>query len=359
MKSRIQKIRILNQYDVLVGVDLIQKLDEFIEFEKYSKVFVITDSNLEKFHLETIKKSTKVKIEKIVFQPGEENKNIETTQQIWNELLRLGADRKSLVINLGGGVLGDLGGFAASTYMRGISFFQIPTTLLAQVDASIGGKVGINFHGVKNLVGSFNQPIGVICDISTLKTLPDREFAEGFGEVIKHGLIFDKKYFEFVTSKKPREFSEEELLEIVAGSCKIKANIVGSDEKEEEKRKLLNFGHTIGHAIEAVSLKTENPILHGEAIGLGMVAEGYISMKLGLITADDLEIIKSSLVKAGLLVKYESKNIEELIEKTKSDKKTESGVVKWTLLQSLGEAIINQGVTESLVKESLKYLQSA
>src|SRR3989344_3985166 len=230
-----KRIKVLNQYDVIIGLDLLQNLNSLFDFSKYSKIIIITDSNIDRIYSEKIGLGKEV--EKIVINPGEENKNFETVQEIWKQLQRIGSDRKSLVINLGGGVVGDMGGFAASTYMRGIDFLQIPTTLLAQVDASIGGKVGVNFNGIKNLIGSFNQPIGVVCDILLLKTLPDREFIEGFGEIIKHGVIADKEYFNLVTSKNPREFSDEELVEIVEKSCRIKKKIIEEDVLEKNIRR--------------------------------------------------------------------------------------------------------------------------
>lgn len=356
MDEKIHKINILGEYDVVIGKGLLKNLNTLFDFSKYSKIFIITDSNLEKLWFETIKHSLGIEVEKIVVNPGEENKNIETIQEIWKELHSLGADRKSLVINLGGGVIGDTGGFAASTYMRGIDFLQIPTTLLAQVDASIGGKVGINFNGVKNLIGNFNQPIGVICDIALLKTLPDREFIEGFGEVIKHGVIADKEYFNFVTSKKPREFSDEELVEIVVGSCKIKAEIIGSDEKEAGKRKLVNFGHTIGHAIEALSLETENPLLHGDAISIGMVAEAEISSRMGMLSEKELEVLKEKVSFIGLPTKVPKFEITDILRFIQSDKKAEKGEVKWTLLKNIGEAVFDQTVEEESIVKVLKEL---
>ncbi|MDP3733440.1 MAG: 3-dehydroquinate synthase family protein, partial [Candidatus Daviesbacteria bacterium] len=237
--------------DIFVGLDLIPKLSHLVNFKKYSKIFIITDTVVGKHYLSAIKKSFP-KAKQIIIDPGEKAKNIETVKKIWQKLLFAGCDRKSIVLNVGGGVTGDIGGFAAATYMRGIDFIQIPTTLLAQADASVGGKVAVNFAKVKNLIGSFNQPIAVFCDINFLSTLPDREFISGFAEVIKHGIIADKKYFDFVTSKKPKDFTKQELIKIILGSIKIKAAIVNKDEKETGQRRLLNFGHTIGHAIEAL-----------------------------------------------------------------------------------------------------------
>ena len=340
-----KKIRVLNCYDIFVGSALIPKISHLVNTEKYSGIIIITDSVVEKHCFPEFKKSFP-KVEKIVISPGERAKNIETVKKIWQKLLTYGCDRKSLIINLGGGIILDIGGFAAATYMRGVDFIQIPTTLLSQVDASIGGKVAVNFAGVKNLIGSFNQPVAVFCDINFLSTLPDREFISGFAEVIKHGLIANKKYFDFVTSKKPREFSKKDLVEIILGSVKIKAAIVNEDEKEAGQRRLLNFGHTIGHAIEALSQDTDSPLLHGEAISIGMVVEAKIS-------GVGVSKIKKALANAGLPVDLPDFPREAVLAKIKTDKKSEKGKINWTLITGIGKAVINQPVNSQTIKKAL------
>lgn len=334
------------KYKVFIGEGLLQDLDAIIDTKVFSKVIVITD--------EKIPSEILSQYEKIVVPSGESNKNIETVQVIWKKLLELKADRKTLVINLGGGVIGDMGGFAAATYMRGIKFLQVPTTLLSTVDASVGGKVGIDFEGIKNLIGSFNQPIGVVVDINTFKSLPDREFISGFGEIIKHGIIADKEYFNLVTSKKPKEFSDEELIKIIRRSVEIKSQIVSNDEKESGQRKLLNFGHTIGHALESASLQTSNPLLHGEAVSLGMITEAKISQLKNLLSENDFQIIKKSLENSMLPIKAEIKNKDEILNLLSKDKKAESGKVNWTLVKNIGEAIFDQQVDGDLVLQSLE-----
>ncbi len=351
------KIPILNLYNVFIGENLLGEIKDLINFSKYSKLIVVTDTNLEKLWLKKLEQSIG-EVEEIIISSGEDHKNIETVQKIWKTLLELNADRKSLVINLGGGVIGDLGGFAASTYMRGIDFLQIPTTLLAQVDASIGGKVGINFVGVKNLIGSFNQPIGVICDVSFLETLPEREFIEGFGEIIKHGIIADKNYFEFITSKKPKNFSKKELVKIIKRSCEIKKEIIEKDVTEQNIRSLVNFGHTIGHALESLSLETDNPLLHGEAVSLGMIVESKISQLKGLLSEEDLKAILKSLENVGLPTKTKIMDYEKILEKIKSDKKSQKGVVKWTLISGIGKAITYQSVSDEVVLKALNLIRS-
>lgn len=323
----------------------------------YSKIVVITDTNVKKL-LKNILNHLPYNVYIIIIPAGERVKSIKYVSKIWEEMLRLGCDRKSLIVNFGGGAVLDVGGFAASTYMRGIDFLNIPTTLLAQVDASIGGKTGIDFAGIKNLIGTFNQPKAVIIDIQTLATLPKREFISGFAEIMKHGLSRDRKYFEKVTSKHPLEFSQDELIDIIQRSCEIKAEIVEADETENGLRKLLNFGHTIGHAIEALSLETNRPLLHGEAVGIGMLAEAKISRLLDMISASELEQIKQSLQNAGLPISFEHIQIDKVTEKMQSDKKNEKGKVNFTLLEGIGKAVYDQNVSKNVIIEAIKYIQN-
>lgn len=347
------KIRVLNTYDVLVGTKILDKLGELVISKDYSKIFVITTPVIADLHFGKIKEIIP-NAEKIILDINESKKNIETVAEIWTKLFSAGCDRKSLVIILGGGVLGDVAGFASSTFMRGIPFIQIPTTLLSQVDSSVGGKNGINFKEVKNLIGTFDQPIAVFCEINFLSTLPDRTFIEGFGEIIKHGIVADKTYFDFVTSKKPKEFNSEELSKIIIESINIKAKIVNDDEKEKGTRKLINFGHTIGHGIEALSQNTNHPLFHGEAISIGMIVEAKISMLLGLISEVEVNHIKEALSYAGLPTNLPDISIEDLIEKINSDKKIEAGSIKWTLIENIGKGIINQEVDEKIIVTALK-----
>lgn len=350
------KIRILNQYDILICPGAVHKLSAIIDFKKYSNVFVITDETVNKYWFQKIARIFPKSCKKIILPPGEQSKTTENVQKIWQELLLSGCDRKALVINLGGGVIGDLGGFAASTYMRGVDFLQIPTTLTGQVDSAIGGKVGINFAGVKNLIGTFNQPVAVVCDIDFLSTLHSRELVAGFAEVIKHGLIADKNYFEFVTSKKPIDFNKQDLAEIVLNSIRIKSNIVNQDEKEEDSRKLLNYGHTVGHAIESLSLETPKPLHHGEAIAIGMLAESIMSNSLKIISSTQLQTIRQCLINAGLPISIKGIDVSKIISKMYSDKKNEKGKINFTLLHGIGNAIINQNVPDTLITQALKQI---
>src|SRR3990167_9384739 len=289
-----------------IGKNLLEKINQLFDFSQFSKIAVLTDQNIPKLLINKIEKSLNKEIIKIVIPAGEKEKNIETVKKIWEIMFQNGFDRRSLLINLGGGVVCDMGGFAAATFMRGIDFLNIPTTLLAQVDASVGGKTGIDFQGIKNGIGVFKDPVGVVIDVDTLKTLPKRELISAFGEIIKHGVISGREYFDFITSKKPGEFSQKELIKIIKQSIKIKSNIVKKDPKEKDLRKVLNFGHTIGHAVESLSWKTDRPLLHGEAVAIGMIAESNLAClcqpthnRRGCTA----ELIKLAVAKAGLPMK--------------------------------------------------------
>ncbi len=351
-----KKLNILTQYDILIGQGLVENLQQYFDLGKYSKIIVVTDTNLVSLAKQKLTKIIDAE-SFIVLQPGEYYKTLENLEKIWKEMQRLKIDRKSLVINFGGGVIGDMGGFAASTYMRGVDFLQIPTTTLSQVDASIGGKLGIDFGGVKNLIGLFNQPIGVVIDVDTLDTLPEREFIAGFGEIIKHGIIENKEYFEAVTCKHPRDFSKDELEEIIYKSCQIKKKIIEADITEKNTRRLVNFGHTIGHAVESLSLERDKPFLHGEAVSIGMVAESKISLLKGILKQSELESIIKALKSADLPVSFKNFEIEEIMGKIKSDKKSEKGVVYFTLIPEIGKAITGQEVAEDILLKALQFIQ--
>ncbi len=339
-------------YPISIGVGLLEQINSLIDITKHSKAVVVTDRNIPSSLVKNLQSALPITNTVVVLDSGEQNKDLDNVKEVLKVLKDSGCDRNSLIINLGGGVISDIGGFAASIFMRGIDFVQIPTTLLAQVDASVGGKVGINFLGIKNLIGTFQQPVAVIIDIDILSTLPQREFISGFAEIIKHGLIADKKYFRIVTAKKPQDFSKLELIEIIQKSCQIKIDIVTEDEKEDGIRKLLNFGHTIGHAVEAISLQTDKPLLHGEAISIGMFVEGQISKLLGLLSDEENKIIEQSLIKAGLPTTLVVP-VDEVLEKMKSDKKNIKGETKFTLLEGIGKAVINKTVDESVIRKAL------
>lgn len=340
-------------YLITVGGGTIALVRELLELDKYSSVFIVTDKNVRDPWLDKLLSALSSPAQSITLEPGEQAKTIGSIEAIWKAMQASGCDRKSIVLTLGGGVVGDMGGFAASTYMRGIAFAHIPTTTLAQIDSSVGGKTGINFGNTKNLIGTFNQPIGVLIDTDTLSTLPKREYLSGFAEMIKHGLIRDLEYLALLTEKPPLEYSSEELAVLIATSNRIKAEIVESDETEGGERKILNFGHTIGHAIEAVSLATSNPLLHGEAVSIGMVVEAAIAQSLGYITVKDVEYIERLLVNTGLPVRIPNINTQAVFKKLRSDKKNVGGTVYYSLLENLGHANYNVTVDEKIVSELL------
>jgi len=337
-----------------IGINLLQKINHLFDFSKFSKITVLTDENIPKSLIKKIEKSLNRKLIKIIIPAGEKEKNIETVKVIWKKMFEEELDRKSLLINLGGGVITDIGGFAASTFMRGIDFLNIPTTLLAQVDAGVGGKTGINFMGIKNGIGIFKDQIGTIIDIETLKTLPKRELIAAFGEIIKHGVISGREHFNLITSKKPEKFSQKELIKIIKQSIKIKSEIVKKDPNEKELRKVLNFGHTIGHAIESLSWSSNKPLVHGEAVAIGMITEARLSNFLGILSKNNLNKIEKLIIGACLPIKIKNIKSEDIIKMILIDKKNSSGKINWSLPEKIGKVLINVNVQKNLVTKAVE-----
>jgi 3-dehydroquinate synthase len=337
---------------------LIEKLPNLLSVDRYSSIVVVADSGASKARERVCAALSVAPSHTLSIKGGEGQKNVEELIHLWEFFVEQKLDRKSLVITIGGGATSDLVGFAAGTYMRGIAFLHVPTTLLAQVDASIGGKAGINFQGVKNLLGSIGQPIGVVIDIDTLSTLPERELRSGFAEVVKHGLIADRSYFDKVTSQVCTSWSPDERVAIVHRSCEIKKAVVESDETEQGPRKTLNFGHSIGHAVESFALAHGPALTHGEAISIGMYGEAYISHRIGKISAADLATIDQGLQAAGLPTRLpQAIPTSELRTLIARDKKNVGGQVKWTLLEKIGSAIFDVTVPEELILEVLSAIQ--
>lgn len=341
-------------YTIFIGGGSLAKIAGLYDVGRYPKLFIVTDDNVGPLFLDKLVAELPGTPASIVLPSGEKHKDIGTVQKIWTALHAAGCDRKSLVINLGGGVTCDLGGFAAATYMRGIDFINIPTTLLAQVDASIGGKTGFNFGGVKNLIGSFDQPRAVVIDPQTLSKLPTREFIAGFGEIVKHGLVADAGYFNDIAVCSPQRLTASELENIIAKSCRIKQQIIQSDVNEAAARRLVNFGHTVGHALEALSLETDKPLLHGEAVSVGMLAEARISEYLGKLTAEDIDKLEKALTRIGLPTRVTNFGVENILARMQSDKKNENGTTNFTLLSSIGQAEYNQTVDRAMVVKAVK-----
>jgi 3-dehydroquinate synthase len=342
-----------HRYSILIGTGLLEQLGLHIDLQQFSKVFVVTDRNMKQDWLPRLEAHLPEGHDFIVLPTGEQAKSLETVKTIWTAMVKAKCDRSSLVVILGGGVVGDMGAFAASTYMRGVPFVQIPSTLLAQVDSSIGGKTGFDFEGLKNFIGTFAQPIAVVIDTNLLETLPERELTAGFAEMFKHGLIKDVHYFQALGRKKPTAYSKDELADLISTSTRIKAAIVEQDENEIGDRKLLNFGHTVGHAVEALSWQSDYPLLHGEAVAIGMVVEADISREKGFLLDSDVVMITEALRAAGLPVHVPHLPAEYILEKMYRDKKNEHGHINCTLLGSIGAGLFNQVVEPVMIIRAL------
>ena len=336
-------------YDIVFSTDFDGLLKELeAQNIKERKVCVVTDSHVSPLYGEEIMGILEGHCKKNVlfsFPAGEESKTLSTVKDIYTFLIKEKFDRKDLLIALGGGVTGDITGFAAATYLRGIDFIQIPTSLIAQSDSSIGGKTGVDFDGFKNMVGAFYMPRLVYMNVSVLKTLDDRQFFSGFAEVMKHGLIKDGVFYEWLLENMYEicDRDTDTLLEMIERSCKIKKLVVEKDPSEKGERALLNFGHTIGHAIE----KAQNfTLTHGECVALGAGAAAFISWKHELLSKDEYYEIRDMFVPFNLPISIENINPEEILQLTKSDKKVEGDFVKFILLKKVGKAIIDKTVTD-------------
>ncbi len=337
---------------------LIQSLEKsFFESLKYSKVAVLVDENTKRDCYPILKNFLPENHMLIEIQSGEENKNLQTCGYIWEALTKARFDRKGIVFNLGGGVIGDMGGFCASTYKRGIDFIQIPTTLLSQVDASVGGKLGIDFQGFKNHIGLFRNPNNVLIDTQFLKTLPERELRSGFAEVIKHCLIADVDYWQKITKN---DLQNQDWTEITAHSIQVKYDVVSQDPTEKGLRKILNFGHTIGHAIETVYM--ENPdierLLHGEAIAIGMICEAFISVQKALITTSACEAIQGYILKIYGKTPIETDFMDIILENTLQDKKNTGSTINASLLEGIGKCGFDIPINANEIRESILYYNS-
>lgn len=329
-------------------------LVDIIEKGNYSKVFVFTDANTSELCLPVFREMMDdfAEFDLIETDPGEENKNIDFCIGIWKTLLDFGADRKCLMINLGGGVITDMGGFIASTYKRGVDFINIPTTLLSQVDASVGGKTGIDIDNVKNMVGTFSLPQAVFIESRFLETLPERETLSGFAEMIKHGLIADSHYYQQLKAGNFRKPSAEAVLR----SVEIKNEVVLADPHEKNLRKILNYGHTIGHAVESYALNHgEQPLTHGEAIAIGMICEAFLSHRNNELTEDELEDIKKYLTSIYPAYTIDPTSFDALLKLMDSDKKNEHGQLLFSLLSGIGKCEYNCKVNKCDILDSLEY----
>lgn len=344
-------------YNIVIEKDFGKLAESFNELKVTGrKICIVTDSNVGPLYAEAVKEELQKTGNEVfiyTFEAGEANKNLDTVEDVYEFLIKNHFDRKDMLAALGGGVVGDLTGFTAATYLRGISFIQIPTSLLAQVDSSIGGKTGVDFRAYKNMVGAFHQPKLVYMNMATLLSLDNRLFNSGFGEIIKHGLIKDKAYYEWLkTNEKAitaREYSA--LEQMIAGSCQVKRNVVELDPTEKGDRALLNFGHTLGHAIEKLM---NFQLYHGECVVLGMIAALKISLNYGNITEAEYAEAVDMFKQYGFPVTVTGITVEDVVLVSKSDKKMDAGKIKFILLNEVGNAYIDTTVTDEEMKEALK-----
>ena len=346
-------------YKVLFSDEAYSALHSLIRTKSYSSIFFLVDTNTEvdclplflKHFLE-LEDSGIIKI-----KAGEKNKHLRTCQKVWQQLSDLGADRKSLLINLGGGVITDLGGFVAAAFKRGIDFVNVPTTLLSMVDASVGGKTGVDLGGLKNQIGVITHPKMVVIDVQYLNTLPEKEYRSGYAEMLKHGIIRDKNYFEELSKYKP--LNKNYIEEYIYHSVSIKNAVVTQDLYETNIRKILNFGHTLGHAIETHCLNNthKTTLLHGEAIAIGMITEAYLATKLCGLNPEVANKIKNAFLGIFEKVNFSKNDLNSISDLLIYDKKNSHGKVKFVLLQELGKPLIDVEVPSDNLLDAFKFYQ--
>lgn len=336
---------------------LVKELSELSN--RHRKICIVTDSNVEKYYASELRELLLGSFDNVflfVFQAGEEQKNLSTVGNLYEFLIQNKFERKDLLLALGGGVVGDLTGFTAATYLRGINFIQVPTSLLAMVDSSIGGKTGVDYLEYKNMVGAFYQPKLVYVNINTLQTLPENQYYAAMGEILKHGLIQDADYYEWLINNLAEIYLKETnvLEEMVLRSMQIKKAVVEEDPKEKGIRAILNFGHTIGHAIE--SLK-HFKMLHGECVALGMLASAYISWKRNYIEKEEFFEIRDMFVGFHLPISLDDLKTEDILEVMKNDKKVDNGKIKFILLKEVGNAVVDTSVTQEEMADAINYIK--
>jgi 3-dehydroquinate synthase len=316
----------------------------------FSKLVVLTDTNTQSQCLPIVSAVLPKNTIFISVRPGEIHKNLESCSQIWAEMTEAALDRKALMLNLGGGVVTDMGGFCASIYKRGIRFINMPTTLLSQVDASVGGKLGVDFQGLKNHLGVFNEPKTVIIAPEFLSTLPQAELRSGYAEIVKHGLIRDKAYFQKLKSE---NWESQDWESLINHSVGIKKAVVEADPKEAGLRKILNFGHTVGHAFESYFLDTSNHLLHGEAIALGMICEGFLSFQKVGFSYEELDQLTKTMLQIYGKVEFSVSELDPILDLCLQDKKNEGSTLMFSLLTSIGDCTYNIPVSREEIREAI------
>jgi 3-dehydroquinate synthase len=347
-------------YPIHIGADLLGDARLYSPHVNGKRVAVVSNEVVAPLYLDRVRQALAqagAQSVPVLIDDGEQAKSWQVLDRVMDALLAARLGRDSLIVALGGGVVGDLAGFAAAVYQRGIPFIQAPTTLLAQVDSSVGGKTAINHARGKNMVGAFHQPLAVIADVATLDTLPDRELRAGVAEVIKHGFILDPAFVVWLEANIEKLLARERaaLEHAVRRSCELKAQVVAADERETGLRALLNFGHTFGHAIEAGAGYGE--WLHGEAVGTGMLMAAELSARAGTLRREDAERVKALIARAGLPLRGPKLAIERYLELIQVDKKAAAGKVRFVLLDGIGRATLRGDLDERLVRESIGALQ--
>ena len=342
-----------NSYPIIIKKDSLKEAGKYIVPKlQGDKIAILTDENVDKYYGDILLNAVSemgIEVFKILIKPGEESKNIDSALYVYQELLKHEFSRKDLLITLGGGVIGDLGGYCVSTYLRGVDFYQIPTSLLAQIDSSVGGKVAIDLPYGKNLVGAFYQPKGVLIDESTLKTLEEKYFIDGMAEAIKYGTIFSEEFFSYLEEE---DFTLEgikkgvSMAKVIYDCCNFKRVVVEEDEKEQGRRALLNFGHTIGHSIEKV--QEYKGYSHGEAVAIGMRAIAKSGEALGITKSNTAERLEKLLKKAGLPTKFPVEIFDEVVKGIGLDKKAQGKNIKLIFLKEVGNAIIKEENKDNL-----------
>lgn len=331
------------------------QLNQFMTEKSFSKIFILVDENTHEYCLPIFlgNLETDLAFEILEIEAGEEMKNIQTANQLWEILTEMQADRKALIINLGGGVITDMGGFVASTYKRGIQFINIPTTLLSMCDASIGGKTGIDLMHYKNMVGTFSFPEQIYIYPRFLDTLPAKELKSGFAEMLKHGLIADKRHWEDLIQL--QHLDSVGIEPFIPQSMEIKQEVVNADFQEKNVRKTLNFGHTIGHAIESLSLASQSPILHGEAVALGMICESHLSYLEGLISKEEADLIMGNIQRYFCFIDLSEFKDEDIFSLLLNDKKNTDAKINFSLLSGIGSCIFDYQCSTKNIQKALDF----
>jgi len=346
----------MNKQPVIICKDINLELQQLLEKNPADRLFLLTDEHTHSLCKKLIAKSLENReVHEIIIKPEDTHKNTESLCHVWQELSNYGGSRNSLLINLGGGMVTDLGGFAAATFKRGIKFINIPTTLLAMVDASVGGKTGINFNGLKNEIGAFCDAITVLIDTHFLHTLDHNNILSGYGEMLKHGLIANQKHFEDLITLDLDNPSFEQLQKLIDTSVEVKRKIVIEDPKEKGIRKALNLGHTVGHAFESLALEEDRHILHGYAVAWGLICELYLSHVVCGLPIELLRSVGNYVTTHYGRFEFTCNHTDRLLELMMHDKKNKGGIINFTLLSGIGTVEINQTVDKSLIIEMLDF----